>query len=324
MLSPGDSIGPYTVIAPLGSGGMGQVYRARDARLKRDVALKILSLSGGDGLGNSASDRARFEREAQVLASLNHPRIAQVFGVEDAGGAPVIVMELVDGPTLADRIARGALPLDDALAIAVQICDGLEAAHERGIVHRDLKPANIKLRADGSVTILDFGLARAGDGDRSDAATSPTMVPATAVGMVMGTAAYMSPEQARARTVDRRTDIWAFGCVLFEMLAGTRAFPGDSVTDVLVAVVQHEPDWTRLPPSTPTRVVELLRRCLQKNVKDRLRDIGDARYELTHVEDAGTPGLKTPPTKSEAGRVFRPGIAIAFVAGAMRPASRRS
>jgi len=307
MLKPGERIGPYEVIAPLGSGGMGQVFRARDARLKRDVALKVLTLAGGDG----AANRARFEREAQLLASLNHPRIAQVFGVEDAGGTPLIVMELVDGPTLAERIGRGALPLDEALAVAAQICDGLEAAHERGVVHRDLKPANIKLRGDGSVTILDFGLARAVDPE-PDPAALPTI--ATAIGTVMGTAAYMSPEQARARPVDKRTDIWAFGCVLYEMLAGVRAFGGDSVTDVLAAVVQSEPDWATLPAATPPRIVDLLHRCLQKNAKDRLRDIADARYELTHADHSAGPPLRA----AVAGRVFTPGIAIAaFVAGAI-------
>jgi serine/threonine-protein kinase len=287
---------------------MGAVFRARDTRLKRDVALKVLTMNGGD------ADRARFEREAQVLASLNHPRIAQVFGVEDVDGTPVIVMELVEGVTLAERIARGPLPIDEALAIATQICDGLEAAHERGIVHRDLKPANIKLRADGSATILDFGLARAVDGDASNPAASPTMV--TAVASVIGTAAYMSPEQARARAVDKRTDIWAFGCVLFEMLTGVRAFAGESTTDVLAAVVQNEPDWTNVPVSTPPRVVDVIRRCLQKNVKDRLRDIADVRYELTHA-DAAAAGPRPRPAP-DVGRVFRPGIAIAaFVAGAL-------
>jgi eukaryotic-like serine/threonine-protein kinase len=283
-LTSGIRVGPYEVIEPLGAGGMGQVFRARDARLKRDVALKVLSIAGGV----STDYRARFEREAQVLASLNHPRIAQIYGVEDHDGAPVIAMELVEGATLADRIARGPVPLDEALSIAAQMCDGLEAAHERGIVHRDLKPANIKLRSGhdfDSVTILDFGLARAIDsGVTTDPTNSPTMMGgATGIGVVMGTAAYMSPEQARGRAVDKRADIWAFGCVVYEMLTGTQAFAGESTTDILAGVVQRDPDWTKLPATLPSRIVDLLRRCLEKNPKDRLRDIGDARYEITRT-----------------------------------------
>ena len=244
-LTPGSRIGPYEVGAPLGAGGMGEVFSAQDTRLKRAVALKVL-------LSHAITDpdrRARFDREAQVLASLNHPNIAQVFGVEDADGAPVIAMEFVEGPTLADRIDAvrvhgGRLPVDEALAFASQICDGLEAAHERGVIHRDLKPANIKVRPDDTIKILDFGLARmSAEGASVDPANSPTIAGhQTELGVALGTAAYMSPEQARGRNVDKRTDIWAFGCVLYEMLTGQPAFSGESTTDVLAAVIQREPD----------------------------------------------------------------------------------
>jgi Tol biopolymer transport system component len=307
-LTPGSRVGPYEVVSPLGSGGMGEVFRARDARLKRDVALKVLPLSAV----SDPDRRARFEREAQVLASLNHTNIAHVFGVEEADGAPVIVMELVEGPTLADRLAQGLLPIDEALPIAVQICDGLEAAHERGIIHRDLKPANIKVRPDGAVSILDFGLARVLTDDSAiDAANSPTLAaPRTGVGVALGTAPYMSPEQARARTVDKRTDIWAFGCVLYEMLTGAPAFAGESTTDVLAAVIQREPDLSRLPPQVPGRIVELLRRCLEKNPKDRLRDIADARFEIEQARRA--PGRMAPASGPVA-----PGSAAAPVARSM-------
>jgi eukaryotic-like serine/threonine-protein kinase len=287
-LSTGDRVGPYEVVGLLGAGGMGEVFRGRDSRLKRDVALKILPAA----LAGDADRRVRFEREAQVLASLNHPTIAQIFGVEPAGESPVIVMELVEGPTLADRLARGSLPIDEAVAIATRICDGLEAAHERGVVHRDLKPANIKVRDDGSIKILDFGLARVlTEDDAVDPSTSPTVLGGrTEMGVVLGTAAYMSPEQARARGVDKRTDIWAFGCVLFEMLTGTPAFAGESTTDILAAVVQREPDWSRLPAATPGRIREVLRRCLQKNPKDRLRDIADARFEIEEARRSADRG----------------------------------
>ncbi|TAK16457.1 MAG: serine/threonine-protein kinase [Acidobacteria bacterium] len=297
-LSPGTRIGPYEVVAPIGAGGMGEVFRARDTRLKRDVALKVLPAAA---LGDP-DRRARFEREAQVLASLNHTSIAQVFGVEADGDAQVIVMELVEGATLADRMAKGALAIDDALAIATQICDGLEAAHERGIVHRDLKPANIKVRPDGSIKILDFGIARVlTDETPVDPGNSPTvMSPKTDSGLILGTAAYMSPEQARGRGVDKRADIWAFGCVVYEMLTGARVFPGESVADILAAIISKEPDWSRLPPALSPRVTELLRRCLQKNPKDRLRDAADARYELIHAGAAQQTNAGRPSRAAEA------------------------
>ncbi len=283
-LSAGTHLGPYEIVAPLGAGGMGEVYRAHDTRLKRDVALKILP----ESFARDADRLARFQREAEVLAALNHPHIAQIHGVEESGGVRAIVMELVDGEELSARLARGAIPLGDALPIAKQIAEALEAAHEAGIIHRDLKPANIKVRADGTVKVLDFGLAKAiesGTGSRELGATanSPTITSpavATAHGVILGTAAYMAPEQARGKPVDRRADIWAFGCVLFEMLTGQRAFNGETVTDVLAAVIEREPDWSALPAAVPTNIRTLLRRCLQKDPHRRARDVGDARIEV--------------------------------------------
>jgi eukaryotic-like serine/threonine-protein kinase len=320
-LSTGDRVGPYEVVAPLGAGGMGEVFRARDARLKRDVALKVLPAAAvGD-----ADRRLRFEREAQVLASLNHPSIANIFGVELAGDVPVIVMELIEGPTLADRLTRGPTPIGEALAIATQICDGLEAAHERNVIHRDLKPANIKVRDDGTIKILDFGLARVLNDDADvDSSNSPTaLVGRTELGIVLGTAAYMSPEQARGRAVDKRADIWAFGCVLFEMLAGTPTFSGESTTDILAEVVQREPDWSRLPATVPGRITELLHRCLQKHAKDRLRDIADARFEidaaLRPAHRSGTSVGMPAPVPASRSRSTGPTLmwlAIGVVAGA--------
>jgi Tol biopolymer transport system component len=286
-LSPGTRIGPYEVIAPLGAGGMGEVYRARDAKLGRDVALKIMASSFA-----SDPDRlARFEREARTLAALNHPNIAHIYGLEESGsgGTPVtaLVMELVEGEDLARRIARGAVPLEDARPIARQIADGLDAAHELGIIHRDLKPANIKLRADGTIKILDFGLAKGvGEPDVpvSDVAwtNSPTVAPPamTSPGVLLGTAAYMSPEQARGASVDRRADIWAFGCVLYELLTGRPVFDAGSVAEILSAIFSREPDWSALPAATPPSIQRLLRRCLVRDPRKRLRSLGDALFEL--------------------------------------------
>jgi len=289
-LSPGTRLGPYEIVAPLGAGGMGEVYRAADTTLKRQVAIKVLPQT----VGADPERLARFQREAEVLAALNHPNIAHIHGLEKSDGTLALVMELVEGPTLADRIAKEPVPLDEAWPIAKQIAEALEAAHEQGIIHRDLKPANIKVRPDGTVKVLDFGLAKALDpgsggssasGGPAGLTASPTITsPAmTAAGMILGTAAYMSPEQARGKTVDKRADIWAFGCVLYEVLAGRPAFGGETVTDVIANVVRADPAWDALPRETPRRIRDLLRRCLQKEAAKRLRDIGDARLELDEV-----------------------------------------
>jgi len=288
-LPAGARLGSYEVIALLGEGGMGAVYRARDPKLDRDVAIKVLP----ESFATDPDRLIRFEREAKTLASLNHPHIAQVFAIEEIGTAGPglsrgIVMELVEGEDLAQRISRGAIALDEALPIARQIAEALEAAHEAGIIHRDLKPANITVRTDGTVKVLDFGLAKAvqhavaaglasGGGHLiSPTITTPAM---TLAGIILGTAAYMSPEQAKGKVVDKRADIWAFGCVLFEMLSGTKAFDGENVTDTIVAVMSKEPDWSRLN-ATPAHLTRLIRRCLEKDSRRRLRDIGDARVEL--------------------------------------------
>ena len=279
-LSVGIRLGPYEILSALGAGGMGEVYRARDTKLGRDIALKILPTT----FTNDPDRVARFRREAQVLASLNHPHIAQIHGLDDANGTQFLVLELVDGESLDKRIARGPIPVDEALGIAKQIAEALEAAHERGIIHRDLKPANIALTKDGQVKILDFGLAKAVETTGSvDAMNSPTITsPAlmTGVGVILGTAAYMSPEQAKGRPADKRSDIWAFGCVLLEMLTGRRAFDGEDVSDTLAAVLRAEPDWKSLPEGTPVRIRTVLRRCLQREPQRRLRDMGDASLEI--------------------------------------------
>ena len=286
-LAPGTRLGLYQVMAQIGEGGMGQVYRATDTKLKRQVALKVLP----PAVANDADRLARFQREAEVLASLNHPNIAAIYGVEESGATTALVMELVEGEDLSERIARGAIPLDEALPIARQIVDALEAAHEQGIIHRDLKPANVKIRADGTVKVLDFGLAKALDahasGATADAMSSPTITsPAmTQAGMMLGTAAYMSPEQARGKSVDKRADIWAFGVVLYEMLTGARLFAGDSIPDTLGQIFSREPDLAVLPAATPSRIRALIARCLVKDPRQRLRDIGDARLELDGVGD---------------------------------------
>ena len=282
-LAPGASLGSYEIVAPIGAGGMGEVYRARDRKLNRDVAIKVLPA----GFAGDADRVARFRREAQTLAALNHPNVAAIYGIEESGHASTLalVMELVDGDDLAVHIARGPLPLVEALPIARQIAAALEAAHELGIVHRDLKPANIKVRADGTVKVLDFGLAKAlgpdGATTASEAMNSPTLTArATQMGVVLGTAAYMAPEQAKGRSVDKRADIWAFGAVLFEMLTGARAFKGDDVSDTLASVLKDAPSLDALPASTPPALRRLIERCLERDVKIRLRDIGEARIML--------------------------------------------
>jgi Tol biopolymer transport system component len=303
MLAAGTPLGSYRVLQKLGEGGMGEVYLATDTRLKRQVALKVLPAA----LTADPDRLARFQREAEVLAALNHPNIAAIHGLEDAEGIRALVMELVEGPTLADRIAHGPIPLDEALPIAKQIAEALEAAHEQGIVHRDLKPANVKVRSDGTVKVLDFGLAKAmepafaqgASAGQAHLSMSPTITtPAmTQAGMILGTAAYMSPEQARGRAVDKRADIWAFGCVLFEMLTGRRVFAGDEVTDTLVAVMRDTPDWAALPATMPAQVRRLLERCLERDVKMRLRDIGDARIELAAIPSGTADAAPVAPTR---------------------------
>jgi Tol biopolymer transport system component len=276
----GRTIAHYQVTERLGAGGMGEVYRARDTRLGRSVALKVLP----DAVAGDPDRLQRFEREAKLLASLNHPNLAVIHGVEHDGQRRVLVLELVEGEDLAKRIARGALPVDEALAIARQIADAVEAAHEQGVIHRDLKPANIVLGSDGAVKVLDFGLAKAIEGDPSASklSQSPTVLASspTAAGVILGTAAYMSPEQARGKRVDRRADIFAFGCVLYEMLTGRMAFSGETVSDTLAAVLRADPDWSLLPAETPRAVTRLLQRCLEKDARQRLRDMGEARIAL--------------------------------------------
>src|SRR5687768_11535027 len=321
-LAPGSKFGVYSILGPLGSGGMGEVYRAHDRRLGREVAVKTLP----EQFSRDPERMARFEREARMLAALNHPAIAAIYGMEEAEGVQFIVMELVPGETLSDRLSHGPLPLDEALKIARQIAEALEAAHERGIIHRDLKPANVKVTPDGRVKVLDLGLAKAFDakatGSEPDLSLSPTLViEGTQPGVIVGTAEFMSPEQARGKPVDKRTDIWAFGCVLYELLTGLRTFTGETATDVLVAIVTREPAWESLPPDTPPRIRDLLVRCLQKDPNRRLRDIGDARIEIEEtlaerrVRSGSSPSLVRP--APEAPRGSRRGFVAALVAAAV-------
>ena len=278
-LTAGNRFGAYEVVSLLGVGGMGEVYRARDSQLKRDVALKILP----ETVARDPERLARFQREAEILASLNHQHIAHIYGLADSEGTRALIMELVEGETLAEVLARGPMAIDETLGCVKQIADALEAAHDRGVVHRDLKPANIKVTPDGVVKVLDFGLARALDpAEGSGTAASPTITsPAmTRAGVILGTAAYMSPEQARGRVVDARTDVWAFGCVVFELLTGRCAFEGETITDVLGAIVHKEPAWSLLPAGTPDRLRRLLVRCLTKDQKQRLHSMADARFEI--------------------------------------------
>ncbi|PWT92911.1 MAG: hypothetical protein C5B55_05465 [Blastocatellia bacterium] len=280
-IHPNTMLAHYEIISQIGAGGMGEVYQARDGKLNRLVAIKVL-------LSAFAQDEERlirFKREAQVLASLNHPNIAAIYGLEESEGIRALVMEFVDGQTLADRIAPGPIPLDEALVIAKQIAEALEAAHERGIIHRDLKPANVKVSPEGTVKVLDFGLAKIfeTEPEATDLSHSPTLIKGTQAGVILGTAAYMSPEQAKGKLVDKRSDVWAFGCVLFEMLAGKQTFTGETLTDLLAAVVRSEPDWDALPAATPSSIRQLLRRSLNKDPKQRLRDIGEARITVEDV-----------------------------------------
>ena len=306
-LGPGSRLGPYEISGSLGKGGMGDVFRARDTRLHRDVAVKALPA----GFETDPDRLGRFQREARVLASLNHANVGSIYGLEEsADGHSYLILECIEGETLASRLSGWPLPLDEALRIGAEIAAGLGAAHDAGVIHRDLKPANVMLRPDGAVKVLDFGLAKtaergsAGSGDQS---RSPTISIGTQTGIILGTAAYMSPEQARGRTLDKRTDIFSFGCVLYECLTGRRAFPGESVSDTLSAIVADEPDWAALPPSLPPRVRDLLRRCLQKDPRKRLHDISDARLEL---EDAMTASGQADPLQTSPSRPERYGGAV--------------
>ena len=292
----GTRLGHYDVTALLGEGGMGQVWQATDTQLNRQVALKILP----DAFAADPDRLARFQREAQILARLNHPNIAAIHGIEESEGTRALVLELVEGPTLADRIAKGPIPLDEALPIAKQIAEALEAAHEAGVIHRDLKPANIKVRANGTVKVLDFGLAKALDPTpEGDPSQSPTLTAAaTQMGVILGTAAYMAPEQAKGRLLDKRADIWAYGVVLFEMLTGRQAFGGTDISETLAAVLRKDMDWTELPSETPHSIRRLLRRCLERNHKQRLPEIGTARLEIDEASTA--PETPTSATTDEA------------------------
>jgi len=322
-LAPGTRLGPHEVAGALGAGGMGEVFRARDTKLDRDVAIKVLASE----LAENRERLARFEREAKLLASLNHPNIAHVYGFEsallpDGTTAHFLAMELVEGEDLSARLTRGALPLDEALPLAIQVAEGLEQAHEYGIIHRDLKPANIRITPDGRVKILDFGLAKALEGDPSTSAAnsqlshSPTMSRhMTEAGMIMGTAPYMSPEQARGKTVDKRADIWAFGVVLFEMLTGERLFTGETVSDVLAAVLTRDLGLGALPSNTPSAIRQLLRRCLERNPKNRLHDIADARIVLDEAIQGGSTDGPPAGGPAAAGPRSRSGTALPWVAG---------
>jgi eukaryotic-like serine/threonine-protein kinase len=282
--TPGTKLGTYEIVRPLGAGGMGEVYGARDSKLKREVAIKVLP----DTFARDPERIALFQREAEVLASLNHPHIAGIYDLAEFGTSRFLVLELVEGETLADRIARGPIPLEEALAIAKQIAEAVEAAHEKGIVHRDLKPANIKLTGDGNVKVLDFGLAkmRPVEAPNAGLSNSPTLMSASVPGVIVGTAAYMSPEQAKGKETDRASDVWAFGCVLYEMVTGSPTFTGETLSEVLAGVLKGGPDWTRLPAETPESIRRLLRRCLTKDRKLRLQHLGDARLEIEEPRNA--------------------------------------
>ena len=287
-MEPETVLGAYRILSPLGAGGMGEVYRAHDPKLDREVAIKILPKE----MSTDPERIARFQREARALATLQHPNIASVYGFEEDGIQRFLVMELVEGQDLSERLKGGPVPADEAAALSMQLLDGLAAAHEQGIIHRDLKPANIKITPEGEVKILDFGLARAYTADpesETEILNSPTITAAmTQAGVILGTAAYMSPEQARGQGVDQRTDLWAFGVILFEMLTGKRFFAGDTVSDTLAAVLRAELDWDLLPGDTPPNVRRVLRRCLARNPKERLRSAADAKLELVDDEPLET------------------------------------
>src|SRR6266540_4493257 len=293
-ISAGSHLGSYKILSPLGAGGMGAVWRARDTRLARDVAIKILPAEFAD----QAERLNRFEREARLLAALNHPNVAAIYGLEVFEGAPHLVLECVEGETLAERLAGGPLPVSEALSLCRQIALAREAAHEAGVSHRDLKPGNVKIRPDGSVKVLDFGLAKfvESEPERRDLSRSPTITTGgTRTGMILGTAAYMSPEQARGRPLDKRTDIFSFGCVMYECLTGRQAFRGETVSDTLAAILKSEADWHELPPETTGTVHDILRRYLEKTRERRLHDIADARLEIEEALAAPAESAFAPP-----------------------------
>jgi len=318
-LAPGTRLGSYEVLGAIGAGGMGEVYKAKDTRLDRIVAIKVLP----DLFAADPERLARFEREAKTLAALNHPNIAQIYGFEESNSTRALVMELVEGETLADRIVRGPIPIDETIPIAKQIAEALEAAHEQGIIHRDLKPANIKVRPDGTVKVLDFGLAKLTETptvpasnpsalSMSPTLTSPTMM--TSVGVLLGTAPYMAPEQARGKAADKRADIWAFGCVLYEMLTGRRAFNGETTTEVIAKILERDVDLNRLPDWTSPTIVRLLRRCFEKDPRRRLRDIGEARFELEHSETLSPVIASSQRTAAARGGLWRRPLIVGMTA----------
>ena len=296
-LQPGQMLSHYRLVEKIGEGGMGVVWKGEDTRLARAVAIKLLP----EELTGDPERLARFQREAKVLASLNHPNIAAIYEFGQDAGTHFLALELVDGEDLSARMERGAIPVEEAVALAVQIAEALEAAHENQVVHRDLKPQNVKLTPDGRIKVLDFGLAKvwAPDGTDTSLSFSPTITAAmTQAGVILGTAAYMSPEQARGQEVDKRSDIWSFGVLVYEMLVGVQLFSGDTATDILGAIVHRRPEWDRLPESTPPGLVRLLKRCLTMELSERLRDIGEARYALAHLDDEVPAETATPTEKT--------------------------
>lgn len=316
-LAPLDRIGPYEVMGTLGRGGMGEVYRARDSRLNRDVAIKVLPAA----LERDPERLARFQREAQILAGMNHPNIAMLFGLEDSGGGSALVIELVEGPTLADRIQQGAIPPDEVAPIALQIAEAFEYAHGRGVVHRDLKPANVKITPEGRVKVLDFGLAKALSAEperSSDPHNSPTMTMGmTTAGAIMGTAGYMSPEQAKGKSADHRADIWAFGVVLSEMLTGKPLYAGETTGEIMASIIKDEPPLARLPAATPPGIRYLIERCLHKDPRQRLQHIGEARIILEHPERHGPLPQGSVQLKPVATRSRLAFVSLSVLAGAL-------
>jgi Tol biopolymer transport system component len=317
-LSPGSRVGPFEISRPLGAGGMGEVYRARDTRLHRDVAIKALPAE----FAADAERLARFQREARLLASLNHPNIAAIYGLEEDGGANYLVLEIVEGESLSQRLAAGPLPIEEALAVCAQIAAGVSAAHDAGVIHRDLKPGNVMVRSDGSIKVLDFGLAKSAEAPQtaSDLSASPTASLGTQTGVILGTAAYMSPEQTRGRALDKRTDVWSFGCILYECLTGRQVFREKTVSDTLASIIRSEPDWNALPAETPAKIRDLVKRCLQKDPRRRLHDIADARLEIE--EALAGPAEKEPavpvaPPAPPAKKAAPTWIALGVLAGAL-------